>query len=398
MLDRPSFQTYYALIDRHTSAYLDGQDPEYLRSVDPDEYLDFLVSEASWVPMEWDETGMTVERFSVKERRRSDFGEYYVADVEKLRLRIPVSPHSQRSEYLKLVPSTVRLNREPNYRFEANTLVLEVEAKEQAVQALLDNVRFWLGNRNKDIELGNASLKEKIRPVWEARRKRLEASSGNTTALLEKLQIPIHADPNSRVRPVEIKARELRTVQPKPRASGTPEPSLDRDDVHALVQFIAQYTRQFETAPGRYIQLGEEGMRDVLVGMLNTNYPGQATAETFSKLGKTDISFRVSDGHVLICECKIWSGPKAYTGALDQLFRYLTWRHNFGVLIHFCTRRDMTRVIAEAKSAIVEQPSTVTGSLNDVTETSFVSRHSHPQDEAKSVETHHLFVDLSLAG
>lgn len=42
----------------------------------------------------------------------------------------------------------------------------------------------------------------------------------------------------------------------------------------------------------------EEELRDLLSGMMNAK-------------GKTDISLRVDSGHVLICECKFWSGAKA---------------------------------------------------------------------------------------
>jgi hypothetical protein len=69
--------------------------------------------------------------------------------------------------------------------------------------------------------------------------------------------------------------------------------------------------------------MDEEELRDLLVGMMNANYPGSTTGETFNKLGKTDISLRVDSGHVLICECKFWSGAKAYKDAMIQLFNYL---------------------------------------------------------------------------
>ena len=397
MRDRPSFQTYYALIDRSIGQYLDKQDATYLLNVDKDEYLDYLVEQSRWEPLEWDETGMTVEPFTAKVQRRDDFerDRTYTTDVQRFRIRIPVSSHPQIQQYLDTMPSTYRLNREPEYKFSGNLLIPEVDASEQAVKELLDDVRFWFGGRNKDIEQGNAALKERIRPVWEARRKRLEEGAGNSQSLLAKLNIPLHQDPNARAKPIEIVSRAVRTVISKPVARTEPIPALNLDDVHSLVQFIDTYTRQFETAPARYVELGEEGMRDLLVGMLNTNYPGQATAETFSKLGKTDISFRVNEGNVLISECKFWTGAKAYGEAIDQLFRYVTWRQNYGVLIHFCTRKDMTQAMSEAKRAASEHPSFTPGSLSDVTETRFVSRHSHPQDAKNSVEIHHILVDLS---
>jgi hypothetical protein len=142
--------------------------------------------------------------------------------------------------------------------------------------------------------------------------------------------------------------------------------------------------------------MGEEGLRDLLVAMMNTNYPGSTTAETFSKLGKTDVSLRVDSGHVLICECKFWSGAKAYGEAIDQLFDYLTWRQNYGVLIHFCRLKDMSRAVSEAKRATSEHSSFTGGSLTELSETRFTTRHFHPQDASKLLEVHHLFIDLSV--
>ena len=142
--------------------------------------------------------------------------------------------------------------------------------------------------------------------------------------------------------------------------------------------------------------MDEEELRDLLVGMMNANYPGSTTGETFNKLGKTDVSFLVDSGHVLICECKFWSGAKAYGDAIDQLFNYLTWRQNYGVLLHFCKLKDMTIAISEGKRSTAEHPSFALETLHAQSETSFSSRHSHPQDANKLVEVFHIFVDLSI--
>ena len=182
----------------------------------------------------------------------------------------------------------------------------------------------------------------------------------------------------------------------KPMATSKAEPVLKREDVASLVDFIAQYTQQFEVAPKTYQKMSEEELRDLLVGMMNANYPGSTTGETFNKLGKTDISLRVDSGHVLICECKFWSGAKAYGDAIDQLFNYLTWRQNYGVLLHFCKLKDMTTAISEAQRAITEHSSFVPDSLYSSSETRFTSRHSHPQDAGKLVEVFHILIDLSV--
>jgi hypothetical protein len=393
----PTFQTYYDNIHRVVGKKLDEEDSAYLLQVDFDEYLNFLVNEARWEPLLWDESQMTVEPFVTKVQRRDEFrdGQTYQVEVQRFRLRIPISPHPNRADYFKFGPSKW-WGSEPEWEFEGDVLIHEVEATEQGVKKGIEKIRFWLGNRNKEIEESNKQLEDRIRPVWEAKRKQLEERQNTTEALLHKLNIPLHQDPNSKVKPIEIKPRLIRTIMEKPKPTSKAEAALDRSDVMSLVDFIEQYTRQFEVAPRTYQKMGEEELRDLLVGMMNANYPGSATGETFSKLGRTDISLRVDSGHVLICECKFWSGANAYKDAIDQLFRYLTWRQNYSVLIHFCKLKDMTAAISEGKRAVTEHSSFTTGTLQGKSETRFTSRHAHPQDANKLVEILHLFVDLSV--
>jgi len=368
--------------------------------VDFDEYLEYLIADARWELLEWDETQVTVEPFSVKRQHGDEWrrGETVQVEEQWLRFRIPISSHPQISDYFKYSPSTVRGD-EPDWKFEPGILIYEVRATEQTVDKGIEPVQFWLGNRNKDIEAGNKQLHGHIHPVWEVKRKQLEQQHGTTQVLLQKLNIPLHQDPNAEIKPVEIKPRVLRTVfeKPKqPKTTGKPEPTLNRDDVTALVDFIDQYTRQFEVSPKTYEKMDEEELRDLLVGMMNANYPGSTTGETFNRLGKTDISLRVDAGHVLICECKFWSGAKGYTDPLEQLFNYLTWRQNYGVLIHFSKLKDATRAISEAERTIGKHPSFTEETINKHSEARFSSRHVHPQDPDKSLEIYHLFVDLSV--
>lgn len=395
----PTYQWYYSQIEAKLWERLNRENSHYLVEVDPEDYLDYLVSEFTWEPLEWYEEGKTVEPFLVKREVRVEFDRRtHVIDEHRFRLRIPISPHPQRDEYFQCGPSTTwAFGSEPEWKFDNDFLIHEVEATEQAVEKGIEAVRFWLGGRNKDIEEGNAKLRERIGKVWENKRKQLEEEHGRVEGVLQKLNIPLHQDPNAKAKPTEIKPRELRTVIEKPRPRATkPEPTLKRQHVVSLVDFIEQYSREFEVSPKTYGKMDEEELRDLLAGMMNANYPGSTTGETFSKLGKADISLRVDSGHVLICECKFWTGAKAYGEALQQLFRYLTWRQNYGVLIHFCKLKNMTKAVSEAKQAISGHPTFTAGTLHDHSDTRFASRHVHPQDADKSVEIHHLFVDLSV--
>jgi hypothetical protein len=307
-----------------------------------------------------------------------------------------VEPASPARRLPKISTIHVWLVRGPEWKFQGDTLLIEVDATQVAVKRALEEVRTSFGRRNNDIEEGNRTLRERIRPVWEVRRRRLEQQYKAANDELSKLNIPLFREKDPRAKPVEIKPRELRPIIKKPTPAAKSEPYLRREDAVGLVDFIEQYARQFEITPKTYSKMDEEEIRDLIIGMMNTNYRGAATAETFNKLGKTDIRLWVDAGNVLICECKVWNGPKAYSEAIDQLFGYLTWRESYGVLIIFCKRKDMTAAIAQAKKAAETHPSYTSGSLTTSSASRFSTRHKHPQDSAKSVEIYQLFIDLSV--
>ena len=273
IFNQPTFQTYYLNIDRIVRDLLDKESPDYLLRVDFDDYLTHLIARCEWQPLEWDESQKTIEPFTATVERADEWGRgrTYRIDVPKFRLRIPVSLHPQRDDYSKLLPSAFDWSGEPDWTFQGNTLVMEVDATEAAVTRALGQVKAWLGGRNKDIELGNQTLQERIRPVWEERRRRLEQQHNAANAELAKLNIPLYRAPNAKAKPVELKPRQLRTVIEKPTPKSKPEQYLRREDAVGLIDFIEQYARQFEVTAKTYAKMEEEELRDLIIGMMNTN-------------------------------------------------------------------------------------------------------------------------------
>src|SRR5581483_4281285 len=319
-----------------------------------------------WQTLEWHEDEMTLDPFTAKKAGLDLDGSRYVVEQDGFRLRIPLSPHPEMNRYFEFGPSTTNLRGEPAWRVENDgvrpVLTIEVEATEKAVAEVKADLNFWLGGRNRDIENGNKELRERIRPVWQAKRAGLEQRHSVVQSTLAKLNIPLHQDPNARSAPVSIKPRELRTVIEKPKPQSSPQPQLAYEDVIALVDFIEQYARQFEVSPTTYGAMSEEQLRDLLIGMMNANYPGSSTGETFNKLGKTDIRLRVDAGNVLICECKFWPGPKRYTEALTQLFSYLTWRQ--GANLKSCGNWAPAGARVKERRTLPAQHKTPDGEMN----------------------------------
>ena len=90
---------------------------------------------------------------------------------------------------------------------------------------------------------------------------------------------------------------------------------------------------------------------------LNAIY-GEASAESFSKRGKTDIYLPWENNAVFLAECKWWSGQKAFKdAALPQLLdRYIVWRDTHTAMVLFIKNRDASAVIPKAIESIKQHP------------------------------------------
>jgi hypothetical protein len=111
-----------------------------------------------------------------------------------------------------------------------------------------------------------------------------------------------------------------------------------------------------ERSPSAFASMGEEHLRDHILVILNGQFEGQATGETFNRSGKTDILIREKDRNLFIAECKFWDGPKSLTDAVDQVLGYTCWRDTKVAVIVFNRRKDISSVLAAAPKAVTDHP------------------------------------------
>lgn len=123
-----------------------------------------------------------------------------------------------------------------------------------------------------------------------------------------------------------------------------------------MLKSIHDVGKQFERLPSLYANKQEEPLRDHFLMMLEPNFEGSATGETFNKEGDADILLRYEGKNVFIAECKFWNGKKVFLNAISQLLGYLTWRDSKAAVIMFVPNKDFTSVLKTAKSSIVEHP------------------------------------------
>lgn len=174
--------------------------------------------------------------------------------------------------------------------------------------------------------------------------------------------IPIvkKTDPTSPIIPLKKKKR-IKINPPISRISA--DPKIDSKILDSIIDILVKIGRAFESTPKTVIKLDKPDLRNILISFLNGNFEIHAIAEAFNKLGKSDIALRYSGNNLFVAECKFWGGEDLYSKTIDQLFDYLTWRENIGVLIFFVREKNFPTIIRKAKKAVKTHNSFLSNSL-----------------------------------
>lgn len=277
------------------------------------------------------------------------------------------------------------------FEVKAYGIELNDEQVAQRVESEVARLNKEIEWKNSDIKKHNAELKQAAINEINSRREQLSKSESLLDGVSKKISIPlVKRGATEPFQPrVQVK-KEVRKL--KPEAKPVEEYELDQKKVLDILQFIDSYMKSLERTPKSVSTLGEEELRDLLLAHLNEVFDGAATGETFSKKGKTDIYLRIDKGNILIFECKIWGGRQLLFSTIDQIRGYLTWRHNFGVIIFFARNKNFTQVRNSLATEIINSPSYING-FQQIDPTHFVARHNL-DDDKKSVEMHYLIYNL----
>ncbi|MCX6706347.1 MAG: hypothetical protein NTV24_04600, partial [Candidatus Woesebacteria bacterium] len=171
--------------------------------------------------------------------------------------------------------------------------------------------------------------------------------------ILQKINIPLKTKDISEVPIVDLHVRKQVEELKRPIVNPKEEFVLDKKYVSQILDIMENSGMQFELNPTVYgSKLEEEDLRDIMLTHLNTIFEGNATGETFSKLGKTDIHLRIQKGEIFIAECKFWDGEKLFLESIDQLFKYLTWRRNYASIVIFSRNTGFTDVLNTIEETI----------------------------------------------
>jgi len=207
-----------------------------------------------------------------------------------------------------------------------------------------------------EVEQYNSTIESQIKETFNSRKKRILAKND----VLASLGVPIkkkgNVSPTFSI-PAPQYRKKVTVKRPKVKETGfKSEPALDETPYFEILKLIHDVGKEFERLPGLYAGKEEEHLRDHFLMMLEPNFQGSATGETFNKRGKTDILLRYEGSNVFIAECKFWRGQKTFLDTISQLLSYLTWRDSKAAVIMFVPNKDFTSVLENAKEVIQDHP------------------------------------------
>jgi hypothetical protein len=239
--------------------------------------------------------------------------------------------------------------------FELVLFIEEAARIRQEIDSVLSNLSTQLGHLCSDVNGYNMSLPEQVQRRLQVRKDQiLEQRS-----VVDQIGIPLRKSADV-PKTFAVPSPEMpRKITPKPAATATnaePEPTLADTDYQEILKVVHDLGVSLERHPSTYEGKGEEDLRDYLLLLLQPQFEGSATGETFNKSGKTDILLRYQNHNIFIAECKFWAGIKSLFDATTQLLSYLTWRDSKAALVLFVRNKKFTEVLETIEQEISRHP------------------------------------------
>lgn len=341
---------------------INSQPDNYILNVNKAEYIEHLVSKYTIQPIELHRDQISASTYEAQipaERHPHsywvDSGKSNTRDIIKFHLPFTGDPQLLRVRASKYSLSAPRITVEENcICFEIINFNLTPESIKQESEQIISRLVNQNQYLTNDLNNFNISVESIASQAFDARKQQLLKKSG----LMAALGVPIRKTPDTpETFSIPAKRTKVIPTKTKPQVTEkgyTPEPSLDDSIYQQILRIIHDVGKQFERLPSTYTGKEEEHLRDHIVLILEPNFEGSATGETFNKSGKTDLLLRYEGKNVFIAELKFWQGQKAYLNTISQLLSYLTWRDSKAAIVVFVRNKDFSSVLETIKEATLE--------------------------------------------
>lgn len=209
-------------------------------------------------------------------------------------------------------------------------------------------VQFLTWVRN-DVSGYNEQIKTISGQLLTARKRKIL----NDCHILESLGFPLKSRQSISTTYTIPSIRQKLTVEPPKvqNASFKPEPTIADEEYEGILEKLCAMSIAMEYIPKSFAKLAEPDIRNFFLILLNAQYEGRATGETFNFDGKTDILIREQDRNVFIAECKFWGGPEELLKTIDQLLGYLSWRDTKTSILLFNRNKSFSSVLEKVLPA-----------------------------------------------
>jgi len=391
---KPTIRDYYCSAKKQVVEEVESYPPQDLIGSDTNELTEYFFQKASLSPLIIDddreiEVGKVIKR----EEFQTMLGDIGHRDVTQAKITIPLKPGSSIKESLQYFTQTHSVE-VYEYDFDESAFTVSLITPPEDIEGAINKHKTIFEQRTAEINSNNDELKILIKEAIEKRKEKIKEDDDSFEAMVQKVSIPLRRKSSPADYEVPLKIREQIKQMSAPKTTPPEELILSEEQLKSIIEVIDSDGRNFENTPETFSQLREQDLRNVILTHLNFYFPDDATGETFVGVGKADIRLKVFEGQILLAECKYWHGEEELKKAINQLFGYLTWRHNYGIIIIFSKNQDFSDVLDKAKSAI-QSHETYRDNLKERSVTHFSSTHLFPKDTKKEVDVHTLIYNLS---
>ena len=331
-----------------------------------------------------------------REERRSEQGDFgpfqYTVNVYTVRI-----PFTGEAVVFNFQPNQFDLNR-PRATIDGQEVMIVLEQKHpdatalnyqlQQTTASIEKYLSWLREMTEPF---NAQLVDFARNAITRRKQKVEKD----TDVLAALGIPVRRR-NAVPSTVSVPVRRTPIPSLKRNNNGppqTPDPTISESVYRQIIKTMADMALTIERNPTAFEHLNEEQIRFQFLVPLNAIFEGNATAETFSYKGKTDIQIRHEGQPIFTAECKFWTGQKGLLNTIDQLLSYVTWRDTKTAILIFNRQKEFSKILAQIEPTFRNHNGFLR--FEGVThETQFRFVLSHPSDKTRHVIATVLAFDI----
>lgn len=270
-----------------------------------------------------------------------------------------------------LIPVEISLSHvNPDVDAQANRNAKHADGQ---VEKELDLIQKFLGSIEHDIKIFHGTLRGQVQ-LW-IRENKTKIKTDQKSSKATKYPVYVRADAQTYYPPINRKP--LFTPEGLKKQSIESNAALEISIYEDILSTISHMAHVIERNPRAFSAMQEEDLRHFFLLMLNAQFLGRATGETFNLEGKTDILIREGDKNIFIAECKFWHGPKKFTETIDQLMGYKTWRDTKTAIILFNQNVGFTSVLKQIPKLAGDHPNhkTFVKSSDDLTQTQYIFTH-----------------------